>query len=236
MQSTVDHFVSVNEQELQGLEHIGVPSSKLSHIPNAVDTSVFTPMNKVRSKMDLGLDSGNRYVLFVGKLTADKGASILVEAFAELPPEVHLLLVYSSVDQITLTKIRDLIEKNNLVDRVTFVGTVYNELLPVYYNAADLCAFPSRNEGFGVVVLEAMACETAVVGTTEHALAGHLRDGVNGAVVCPGAHSDLRDKLYELLRDKDRRRQLARRGREIVKKEYTWEIVIDEVVDTYYKY
>lgn len=230
---SVDHVVSVNDVELKRLERSGVPSSKLKHVPNAVDTDLFTPMSRDRARDSLELEADARYILFVGKITRNKGVSTLVEAFAELPSNTRLLLVYSSAEATELSRVTDFVDRAGINDRVEFVGTVDHEHLPEYYNAADVCAFPSTNEGFGVVVLEAMACGTAVVGTTEHAAAGHLRDGRNGVVVEQDAPSELRDTLRTLLKDDSRRRTLADAGRQAVEREYTWDRVVTELVDVY---
>ena len=76
--------------------------------------------------------------------------------------------------------------------RVTFVGAVSHDVLPLYYNAADVCAIPSYYESFGLVAIEAMACGTPVVATRVGGLISTIRDGETGYLIpwrCPEPHS-----------------------------------------------
>lgn len=220
-------ILSVNRNELDNLRKY-VSAQQFEYVPNGIDTSKYAPMDKYESREHLGLDTELDYVLYVGRITQSKGVRYLIDAMEDLP--ANLLLVYGGGDQ-------DLLEeyKATSPSNVEFIGAVDDELLRRYYDAADVCAFPSVNEGFGVVCLEAMASETATIGTDAH-LEGrqkHLIDGENALVVSRKSASELRDAINHLLSNQDFRRKIATRGRKHVEDNFSWEIVGDRMENLY---
>lgn len=221
----LDCVLSVNRKELEHLVEFGLPTEKAGHLPNAVDADLFSPGDRDASRVRLGLDDDRRYLLFVGRITEHKGVPYLVEALADLPSDVTLLLVYAGVDGETMTEVEGTVREEGLEDRVRFVGAVDRPDLPDYYNAADVCVFPSVTEGFGIVSLEAMACRRPVVGTTEHAAAGHLVHGETGMVAEPRSVESLVENVEALLSDAALAARIAETGRERVLDRYTWDAV-----------
>ncbi|MGB9965902.1 glycosyltransferase family 4 protein [Halobacterium hubeiense] len=230
---TTDEIVSVNQDELRNLERIGISSEKLVYLPNAVDTNLFHPMDEDQCRDDLGMDDDVYQLLFVGKITENKGVTYLAEAMCELPPDVHLTLVYSGVDKEELARVEDTLAEGDAHDKVTFVGAVEQARLPVYYNAADVSVFPSVNEGFGVVTLESMACGTPVVVTTEHTSGGHLEDGENALVAEKRSAPSLAKSIQRLLESPKLRERLGQRGKETVQERYTWDQIGSKLATVY---
>lgn len=230
---TADCVLSVNRREIENIVNFGVPPEKTRHLPNAVDTGLFSPATREVCRNRLELRDDRRYLLFVGRVTRNKGVVHLVNALGDLPDDVVLLLVYSGVNERTMSDVTRAVKSKGLEDRIRFVGAVDRSELPAYYGSADICVFPSIKEGFGIVVLEAMACARPVVGTTEHAAAGHLTDGETGIVVEPGSADELAGAVQSLLSDSSRADQIAETGRQRVLDRYTWERVADALVATY---
>jgi glycosyltransferase involved in cell wall biosynthesis len=230
---SVETVLSVNTEELENLKRAGISEQHLKHVPNAVDTDQFRPYPTDKARNELGLSKDRRYLLFVGKITENKGVSFLIEALIDLPEDVHLLLVYSSEVINVRTSINNIIEENGLEDRVRFVGQVTHDRLPIYYNAADVAVFPSINEGFGVVTIEAMACGTPVVGTTEHLGGGHLIDGKNALLAEAGSSADLSEKIAQLLEDESISTKISHQGRKTAREEYSWDRVGQILADVY---
>ena len=140
----------------------GVPAARIDVAPPGVDPA-FQPYPEAeiaafRRRHDLP----ERFILHVGTLQPRKNIPTLLEALARLRrPEVPLILVGGKgwmYDQI-FTRIEAL----GLEEEVRFAGYVADETLPLWYNAASLFVFPSLYEGFGMPVVEAMACGTPVV-------------------------------------------------------------------------
>ncbi|NHN58582.1 glycosyltransferase family 4 protein [Halorussus rarus] len=221
--------LSVNRKEVRNVRRFSI-GSDVEYIPNAVDTEKYRPRDKSEARERLGLGDG-RYVLFVGRMEEPKGVSYLVDAMADVP--ATLLLVYGGGDDDHVAELRR--RATDWGTNVEFVGRVSDDELVDYYNAADVCAFPSLTEGFGVVCLEAMACETPVVGTTAHTSGeqGHLDHGETALVAERADASSLRDEIRRLLDDDELRNAIATAGRESVVDEFSWPAIADQLEATY---
>lgn len=206
-------------------------------ISNGVDTVRFSPGlygGGVREKHGL---QGCRVVLFVGALTrwhSYKGLDVLIEAFAGASrddPLMRLLVVGAGE---LLPKYQSLALHYNVAEKVHFAGSVDGSLLPEYYAASDTTVLPSRDssEGFGLVLLEAMACGKAVIGSNVGGIPEIVRNGENGLLVQPGDPSALAAALRELLADDDGRMAMGRSGREFAEL-HDWNRVAVEVESIY---
>ena len=143
------------------------------------------------------------HVLFVGRLSEEKGVAELLEATAGLPRVV----------------VGDGPLRSQVPDAVGFVPP--GELGP-YFERAAIVVCPSRREGYGVVAREAMAYGRPVVATAVGGLVDAVEDGVTGILVPPRAANALRTALEELLADPELRRQLGEAGRERAQERFSW--------------
>jgi glycosyltransferase involved in cell wall biosynthesis len=148
-------------------------------------------------------------VLFVGTLEPRKNLLMLVEAFAELDDDQTSLLLVGG----TGWRCADLfarVEEPDLKNRVVFAGYAAQHELPLWYNAATAFVFPSLYEGFGLPVLEAMACGTPVLCSS----ASSLPEVAGGAarLFSPTDSGELTAQLDQVLSDEDLRQELAERG------------------------
>ncbi|WP_338756302.1 glycosyltransferase family 4 protein [Halobacterium salinarum] len=230
---TVDKIISVNETEIKNLINTGACSDYLVHLPNGVDMNRFYPLDQSKCRQSLSLTPSHRYLLFVGKISPEKGVSYLLNALGELPDDIHLLLVYSGTKEQELAKVNRIIDQKGLENQVHFIGEVPQEKLAIYYNATDVCVFPSVNEGFGVVTLEAMACETPVIATTEHAAGGHLDSGENALIAETKSASSLAEKISKIFSSSDLQENIGRKGRKNVEKNYKWEQIGEKLTSVY---
>ena len=164
-------------------------------------------------------------LLFVGWLIARKGPALILEAMTRLAAfdDLHCLII--GPDHGEKANLMKMTQDLGLEDRVTILDPVSEEDLPLYYAAADIFVFPTveTTEGFGIVAAEAMACETAVVASRIGAIPEVVEDGVTGFLFEPGNASQLAEKIGLLLSDQDLRQRMARRGRERVMANFTWE-------------
>ena len=181
-------------------------------------------------------------IITAGGIKPRKGTLQLVEALAvvrERLPSVQCLIMgnpgigsaYSDLVQRRITEL-------NLADNVRIMGFVEDDLMRAWFAAADVCALPAMNdgmwfEGFGLVLLEAGAAGTAVVGTDGCGVADAIEDGVSGLIVSQAnVAEELPRALLELLEDPAKAARMGAAGRERAQSQ-SWHAVTDQVVALY---
>ena len=155
-------------------------------VHNGIDTEDWQPVHAPRRVRELGVDPDRPSVIFVGRITRQKGLPLFLRAAAELPPEVQLVLCAGAPDTEEIAA-----EVQGLVDGLAAEreGVVWiREMLPrpdvvTLLTAATVFACPSIYEPLGIVNLEAMACETAVVATATGGIPEVVVDGETGWLV-----------------------------------------------------
>jgi glycosyltransferase involved in cell wall biosynthesis len=194
--------------------HTPIPADRLRVVPNGVDHIVAGPDDVARTLSHHGLDD-RPYVLWVGSLEPRKDVGTLLAAFARLSPRrdgpEHRLVLVGPPGWLGGGRI-DGSDIARLGDRLRSLGRVDDATLRALYAGADLFAFPSLNEGFGLPVLEAMVQNTAVVCSDIPA----LREVSAGAaqLVAPGNVEGWSAALESLLAQPELRASLAEAGRD----------------------
>jgi D-inositol-3-phosphate glycosyltransferase len=221
---------------------------KLHIIPCGVDPTVFRPMRQADAREALGRDQCQRVVLFVGRIEQIKGIDVLLRALGllffrhpELRNDVCLLVVGGALDPDDdapetdkLHELRRLVHQHRMEANVSFVGSMDQQRLALFYAAADVCAVPSLTESFGLVALEAMACGTPVVGTRVGGLQMLIEHGDSGLLVPAGDYQALADSIAQVLTDHRLRMHLAHGARDRAE-HFTWRSVGDKVEALYAK-
>ena len=176
-------------------------------------------------------------LLFVGRLVEKKGLRYLIDA---------LPLILKRHPKVCLRIAGDGPEKDDLKsrcvnlgisDHVHFLGAVKNDFLPGLYQTSNVVVFPSviaddgDQEGFGLVLVEALGCECAVIVTDLPALQDIIVDGKTGLVVPQKNIQQLAEKVILLLNDYELGRSLGREGRRFVLKHYDWSIIEQKYVN-----
>lgn len=181
------------------------------------------PIDKAAAKKMLSqlLGINGRFVLTVNFFRPRKNAHVLVRAFRTLRqngvPVDWLVLAGASTEHMKQLLIRIAGEAAN---RLVFTGYVSDELLSILYSAADVFAFPSRYEGFGLPVLEAMACGTPVVAGNAPAVNEFAPEAT--LLVNPNDWRELAEAIEKVLTDEGLSQRLIRTGLEVASL-YTWE-------------
>lgn len=158
-------------------------------IPNGIDTNFFRPFNKTMARKKLGLDS-EKIFLSLGRLGHEKSIDIVIRAFENL--DAKLIIVGRGPAKPKLEK---LAKKLGLQNKVIFRGFVPEKLKPLYYSAADALVIASEFETQGLVVIEAMACATPVIGANSGAVPEIIQDGKNGYLFEPRNVEELTEKI-----------------------------------------
>ena len=167
------HIMVASSFTRQSLVENGVPADTITVIPYGVDLDRFQPRPAETRSLDGPLE-----ILFVGRINQRKGVSYLLEALRSFTPDqVHLTICGRVVDDL---KIFEAFGR-----QITIRPSVSNTDLVAGYQTADLFVFPSVAEGFGQVLLEALACGLPILSTTHTAAPDLIENGVEGFIVEP---------------------------------------------------
>jgi glycosyltransferase involved in cell wall biosynthesis len=161
---------------------LGISASKITTVPLGVDRARFRAIEVPTDFRERhGLPAGHEYVLYVGSEDPRKNLDTLLAAFAAVHrerPAARLLKVGGPQLPAWRHRLRRLAGEFGIAHAVRFFDHVPDEDLPLFYNAAAVCAMPSLYEGFGLPVVEAVACGTPVVCSDRASLAELAGDGV----------------------------------------------------------
>ncbi|MDQ2745036.1 MAG: glycosyltransferase family 4 protein [Chloroflexota bacterium] len=144
-----DLCIAVSQAVGQEVEHFyGVPSDRIQVVHNWFDPAIFQPHPRAAARRLLGLEPNALYLLYVGHFTLQRG-QLMAEAMRLLSPAVKLLAIHPERDESI---------ECEFGDRVQMVGHVAADRMALYYSAANLQCFPTVYAGFGLVLVEGMAC------------------------------------------------------------------------------
>lgn len=213
---------------------LGYPADRIRVVPEGVDPALFRP-RPVPPDFDAryGLDVRYRYVLYVGSENPRKNLRFLLRAFARLyreMPEVRLVRVGAVQYLPQARALEQEIRELGLEDAVLHFPVVSDEDLVLFYNRADLFVFPSLYEGFGLPVLEAMACGTPVVCSDAASLPEVAGDAA--LMVSPLDEAGWVEAMGRVLTDLRLREDLRARGLERARL-FPWERTAEETVRVY---
>lgn len=206
---------------------------------NGVDASRFAPSPQIMKRAtqlrrELGIPMRAPVVLFVGRLTRDKGIPELAQAFGRLAPrfpELRMLLVgcFEHGDPLP-PDTRAYLESNS---RVIFAGAV-RDTAP-YYATADILVLPSHREGLPTVILEAQAAGIPVVGASATGITDVVADGKTGLLFPVGDAAALAEAIARLIADNGLANKLRLAGQEQVKRDFRqeqiWHALYREYLD-----
>ena len=191
----------------------------------------------------MGVDLQNRFIppktrnnigsiLFVGRLVEKKGLRYLIEALPLILKRHPKVILRIAGDGPEKDDLKSRCVNLGISDHVRFLGAVKNDLLPALYQSSNVVVFPSVTaEGFGLVLVEALGCQCAVVVTDIPAFQDIIIDGKTGLVVSQKNIQKIAEKVILLLNDYELGRSMGREGRKFVLKHYDWSIIEQKYVD-----
>ncbi|NLT31490.1 MAG: glycogen synthase [Propionibacterium sp.] len=222
---------------------------KVHVVRNGIDTEEFQPVTETDVVERLGVDLNRPIVAFVGRITRQKGLVHLVRAAEQFSEGTQVLLLAGAPDTPEIAE-----EFNQAFARLLEVrggGVIWvQEMLPRHevrqvLSHATVFACPSIYEPLGIVNLEAMACETAVVASAVGGIPEVVVDGETGLLVgydpkraddaefIAGFESEFAAKVNELTADPERARQMGLAGRRRCIDEFSWAKIAEQTVDVY---
>lgn len=227
------HIIAVSQSTKKDLiKQFKVDPKRITVVHEAVNTGLFYPREKTEVenvRKEFGLK--RPYLLFVGTIQPRKNLLSLIEAFSKLKAKnIDLVLAGKPgwlFEEIYLAPI-----KFGVGTRVKFLGFVPEDKIPALYSGAEVFVYPSLYEGFGLPILEAMACGCSVL--TSNATSMPEVSGGNALLVNPNKISEITSGLDSLLKNKAKREQMVKKGLEWVKN-FTWEKTARETISVFEK-
>ena len=205
-------------------------------IRNGIDTVEYAPDKATDVLLKHGVDPSRPYVIFVGRITRQKGVPVLLRAAALLDPSAQLVLCAGAADTPELgeevsTLVAGLQESRSGVLWIPEMLPKTEVIQLLTHALAFVC--PSVYEPLGIVNLEAMACSTAVVASRTGGIPEVVDDGVTGLLVPPDDPASLADALNRLLRGPGRAQAMGLAGRERAVTEFSWDTVAAQTAALY---
>ena len=213
-----------------------IAADRVRVIRNGIDTVEYAPDPDTSVLAKHGIDPARPYVIFVGRITRQKGVPVLLRAAAALDPAAQLVLCAGAADTPALAE-----EVSSLVAglQATRSGVIWiPEMLPKpsviqLLTHALMFVCPSVYEPLGIVNLEAMACSTAVVASRVGGIPEVVAEGATGLLVPPDDPAALADAMNALLRDPGRADAMGRAGRLRAVGEFSWDAVAAQTAALY---
>jgi len=207
--------------------------SKVFVVYNGIDLNGYNFSEEMISdtRKQLRLD-GKSVILFVGRINDPrKGLKFLLFSLQKIVTHLDLkLIVVGKGDQ---EEVRNLSKSLGIYENVLFAGFVDDVSLKKYYSVCDLYVCPSRLEGFGLTILEAMAASKPIVGTKVGAIPELVKNKVNGILVDPEDTISMSHAICSYLRDTDKLESVGRENFNFVRQNFNWEKCIEDTLSIY---
>lgn len=248
-----DAIIAVSEgTKADVLRQFDVAADKIKVIYNGIDTQEFRKVETTACFSRFGIDPHRPYVLFVGRITRQKGIIHLVRAIKHLNPDIPVVLCAGAPDtpEIEQEMATGLAEATRNRPGVFWIREMVDRptLIELYSHAGVFCC-PSIYEPFGIINLEAMACETPVVASSVGGIPEVVMSGETGflvpleqmseapfeAVVPEAFAHDLAARINEIMAKPDMAATMAAKGRKRVEDVFSWSMIARQTVDMYKK-
>src|SRR3990167_10053890 len=201
-------------------------------IPGGVDIDEFKKVDTEDIDKRFNLKN-KRVVVFAGKLTPYKGVKYLIYAAKKIKGEVLIL-----GDGSERKNLEEIVNREK-INNVRFIGHLGNDtkFLVKFYSRADVFVAPSVwDEPLGLVILEAMACESPVVVTRKGGIPLAVKDGKNGLFIRSRNANAIAEKVNYLLENDEKRFKMGQKAREIAVEKFSWRIIAQKFIDKYEKF
>lgn len=246
-----DAIIAVSKETKEDvLKYFNVDADKIKVIYNGINLSEYIVTSETSTLEKFNIDQSKPFVLFVGRITRQKGIIHLVNAIKYIDPETQIVLCAGAPDTPEIAK--EMEDSVNEVKKTRDNIIWIDEMLPKkeviqLYSHADVFCCPSIYEPFGIINIEAMACETAVVASAVGGIKEVVVDGETGILVPleqqdiapfepmnPDKFAkDLAEGVNKLINDKDLNDKMSKNGRKRVEDTFDWSAIAKEHKELY---
>ena len=246
-----DCLIAVSEETKEDvLKYFNVDESKVEVVYNGIDLKEYSVVKETDVLDHYGIDKNKPFVLFVGRITRQKGIIHLVNAIKYIDPETQIVLCAGAPDTKEIAKeMEDAVEQaSKSRDNIFWIDKMLDkkDVIQLYSHASVFCC-PSIYEPFGIINIEAMACETAVVASAVGGIKEVVVEGETGLLidvaqqneapfepVDPDKFSrDLAEGINRVIIDGALRHKMAKAGRERVEAFFDWKAIAKQTKSIY---
>lgn len=246
-----DGIIAVsNQMKKDVVEAYGVSPEKVTVIHNGIDPDFYQPTFDETVLKELGINPKIPYVLFVGRITRQKGISQLIAAAHYFEKNCQIVLCAGAPDTPEIAEETNALIENLKKEREGVI--LISEMLPhdklrVLYSHARVFACPSLYEPFGIINLEALSCETPVVASKAGGIPEIINEGETGYLIPLESISsqnfnpkfpehfqkEFAQKINLLLNDESLAQKMGKRGRQRVLESFSWHAIAQQTYDYY---
>lgn len=246
-----DCLIAVSEETKEDvLKHFNVDESKVEVVYNGIDLKEYSVVKETDVLDHYGIDKNKPFVLFVGRITRQKGIIHLVNAIKYIDSETQIVLCAGAPDTKEIAKeMEDAVEEaSKSRDNIFWIDKMLDkkDVIQLYSHASVFCC-PSIYEPFGIINIEAMACETAVVASAVGGIKEVVVEGETGLLidvaqqneapfepVDPDKFSrDLAEGINRVIKDDALRHKMAKAGRQRVEAFFDWKAIAKQTKSIY---
>ncbi len=205
--------LTVSRAVKEQLVDLGIPPAKLVIFPNPVDKNRLDNLDRDKARAQLGYNNHELVITTVGHAVPVKGWDILLQAFGRIAskvPEVQLLFVGNTTDaqeHSYAESLEGMVEQLGVAGRVRFAGHLQDVFVALA--ASDIFVFPSRSEGYGIALMEAIVAGLPCVAARVGVAPDVIQHGQNGFLVDRGDDEAMAAFMLELARDSELRRRFS---------------------------
>lgn len=246
-----DGIIAVsNDMKKDVIDAYGVDPDRVRVIHNGIDLNFYQPIYKTDVLESLGIDPFTPFVLFVGRVTRQKGIAQLLSAAKHISPNAQIVLCAGAPDTPEIEKETQDLYQQLCAERdgvIMITEMLKHDILRVLYSHAAVFVCPSLYEPFGIINLEAMACGTPVVASRVGGIPEIIVDGETGYLVDLESVSKanfepkdpeafqrgLAEKVNELLADEEKRKAFGLASRKRVEQYFGWEAIAKQTLAFY---
>ncbi len=207
-----DKIIAISEQTKRDIIHFfGIDTEKIKVIYQGCDpifNCVISNVEKIKNKEKYNL--ANEFLLCVGSIETRKNQLLILKSLIKLPQHINLVLVGKKTKYVV--QLHDFILKNNLKDRVQILSDVPFQDLPSIYQLAKIFIYPSKFEGFGIPILEALNCGIPVIAAKGSCL--EEAGGSNSIYFSPDSEEELSRAILKIWDNVSLQKEMILRGKE----------------------
>jgi len=230
--SDASKVIALTEIEAEQYKKMGVDKDKIEIVPNGIDLSEYENLTKRGDfRRKYNIKDGEKTILYVGRLHKSKGIDLLINAFADISRELsNAKLVLVGPNDGYRSALEELIKALRVNDKVLFTGFVTDDEKMAAFVDADVFVTP-KFSGFPITFLEACACGTPIITTNNGDELDWIHDKVGYVVEYD--EDQLRNAIFKVLSDEGLRIRFGEEGRRLVKNEFEWNTIVEQILNVY---